>query len=68
MHENGKKIIDALIEDRKDLQGGRIGVFSMSQEKVSWSALSISCPTIGHGWVWFMTELDWGHILIWLTR
>ena len=46
MYENGEKIIDALIDDRKDLQGGRIGVFSMSQEKVTWSALSIACPTV----------------------
>ena len=35
-----------MIEDRKELQGGRIGVFSMSQEKVTWSALSIACPTV----------------------
>ena len=46
MYENGEKIIDAMIEDRKELQGGRIGVFSMSQEKVTWSALSIACPTV----------------------
>ena len=51
MHENDNKIIDAMIEDRKDLKGGRIGVFSMSQEKVSWSALSIACPTKEHEWV-----------------
>ena len=51
MYENGEKIIDAMIEDRKELQGGRIGVFSMSQEKVTWSALSIACPTVEERYV-----------------
>jgi len=42
MFEATKKIIDAKVKV-DDLQGGRLGVFCMSQEKVTWSAMELAC-------------------------
>jgi len=45
MYESDKEIINTGDIIDKEIQGGKIGVFCMSQEKVEWSGLSYSCPT-----------------------
>ena len=58
MFEKGKEIVNAIIKVNAwkvtqclnvifqvpNLTGGRLGVFCMSQERVTWSAMSFACP------------------------
>merc|ERR1712025_1259500 len=42
MYEAGERIIDEVVHF-ENLHGGRLGVFCMSQELVTWSSMSVSC-------------------------
>ena len=58
MYEGGKEIIHAHVQvyihllnyfrqlsyQVPNLNGGRLGVFCMSQERVTWSAMNFACP------------------------